>query len=133
MPAGVAAHMPDCWVWAEEHLDLDFYMGCYYNPSPRDKVPHHDPATQESYLESDRDERLAVIKSLTKPVIHYKGAGGRTQPPQIEGLTFAAQQMRPQDAVCVGIYTGDNANMLIEDLEIFSRQLWLSKARLWPD
>lgn len=118
LPVGVAAHMPACWLWAEQNIAIDFYMGCYYNPSPRDQVPHYDPETRERYLISDRDERVAVIKTLSKPVIHYKVlAAGRTDP--AEGFAYAASQMRPQDAVCVGIYTQDNPHMLQEDLALF--------------
>jgi len=121
-PAGVAGHMPEDFLWAEEHLDLDFYMVCYYNPSPRQDVPHHDPAAAEQYLIEDRDARVATIARLTRPVIHYKIlAAGRTPP--AEAFAYAAQQMRPSDAVCVGIYSGDNPNMLAEDVTLLLASL----------
>ncbi len=34
MLAGIAAHNPHVIEWAEQHLDLDYYMCCYYNPDP---------------------------------------------------------------------------------------------------
>ncbi|MBN1400428.1 MAG: hypothetical protein JXA74_06305 [Anaerolineae bacterium] len=118
IPVGIAGHMPEDWLWAEEHLALDFYMGCYYNPSPRQDVPHHDPAANEQYLAKDREERVAAIRNLTRPVIHYKIlAAGRHDP--AEAFAYATQHMRPQDAVCVGIYTRDKPNMLAEDLRLF--------------
>lgn len=114
---GVAGHMPEDWEWSEKNLDLDFYLGCYYNPSPRQHVPHHDPAARERYLPEDLEERVAAIKKLTKPVVHYKIlAAGRTEPEA--AFAFATQQMRPQDAVCVGIYTRDNPDMLAQDLRM---------------
>lgn len=120
LPAGIAGHMPADFLWAEQHLALDFYMVSYYNPSPRDQVPHHDPATVERYADEDRDERVAIIPRLRRPAIHYKVlAAGRT--PADEAFAFAAAHLRPQDAICVGIYTGDNPHMLREDVELFVR------------
>lgn len=118
LPAGMAGHMPADFVWAEAHLNLDFYMVSYYNPSPRDQAPHHDPATIERYTVEDRDERVAVIPALQRPAIHYKIlAAGRTSPE--EAFAFAAAHLRPQDAVCVGIYSGDNPGMLRQDIDLF--------------
>ena len=36
---------------------------------------------------------------------------------------FVARHMRPQDAVCVGIYDEDNPNMLREDIELLETGL----------
>jgi len=120
IPVGIAGHMPADFIWAEGNLELDFYMVSYYNPSPRQDVPHHDPEAVERYAEEDRAERVALIQRLSRPVIHYKVlAAGRHNP--AEALAYAAQHMRPFDAVCIGIYTRDNPNMLAEDLEILLR------------
>jgi hypothetical protein len=122
VPVGVAGHIPEDFLWAEENLDLDFYMVSYYNPSPRQDVPHHDPNAAEQYLPEDREARVATIQHLRRPVIHYKVlAAGRTDP--TEGLTYAAHHMRPMDAVCVGVYTQDNPQMLAEDLMLLLRAL----------
>ena len=124
-PVGIAGHMPEDFVWAEHNLDLDFYMVCYYNPSPRQEAPHHDQRAVERYLESDRAERVATIGELTRPVIHYKIlAAGRNDPAQ--AFAFATCHMRPHDAVCVGIYTKDNHAMLEEDLSLFLQGLEVS-------
>jgi hypothetical protein len=122
LPAGVAGHSPHVFAWAEEHLDLDFYMCCYYNPSPRDKKPWHDPNVREQYLEQDRQLMIERIKTLSKPVIHYKVlAAGRNDPE--EGLFFAAKQMRPGDAVCVGFYTKDDPHMIAQDIALLEKGL----------
>ena len=54
MLAGIAAHNPHVIEWAEQHLDLDYYMCCYYNPTRRDEHAAHDPDASEHYLEEDR-------------------------------------------------------------------------------
>ena len=122
LPAGVAGHAPYIFDWAEHHLDLDFYMCCYYNPSPRDKQPWHDPTVKEQYLEQDRQLMIERIKTLSKPVIHDKVlAAGRNDPRA--GLFFAAQNMRPGDAVCVGFYTKDDPAMIAQDIAWFQKGL----------
>ncbi|MEN6479084.1 MAG: hypothetical protein ABFD20_05560 [Anaerolineales bacterium] len=118
LPAGIAGHLPADFAWAEEHLALDFYMVSYYNPSPRDLAPQHDPAAAERYTVEDREERVAIIPSLRRPAIHYKIlAAGRT--PAAEAFAYAAAHLRPQDAVCVGVHTADKPDMLAEDVALF--------------
>ena len=117
LPAGIAGHEVEDFRFAEEHLDLDFYMACYYNPSSRAASPHHIHGAEERFAPEDRAERVALIQTLSRPAIHYKVlAAGRLS--AAEGLADAARNMRPGDAVCVGVHTGDNADMLREDLEI---------------
>lgn len=118
VPVGIAGHMPEDFVWAEQHLDLDFYMVCYYNPSPRKDAPQHNQYAVEQYLEEDRAARVATIQTLTRPAIHYKVfAAGRNAPD--EALGYAVRHMRPTDAVCVGVFTKDKPDMLAEDVELF--------------
>jgi hypothetical protein len=115
MPVGIAGHNPEIFEWAEKHLDVDFYMCSYYNPTPRDEQPEHIQGTPEKFLPQDRDRMVRLIQTLGRPVIHYKVlAAGRNTP---EGaFAFVAKHLRPQDAVCVGVYTPDNPGMLEEDL-----------------
>ena len=64
----------------------------------------------------------ATIRELPRPVIHYKVmAAGRNQPG--EALAFAAQAMRPTDAVCVGVFPKDQPDMLAQDVRLFG-QSW---------
>jgi hypothetical protein len=122
MPAGVAGHMPEVFRWAEAHVSVDFYMLCYYNPSPRQDVPHHDPAAAERYLVEDREARVGLVPGLGRPVIHYKVlAAGRTPAP--EALSYAAEHMRDGDAVCVGVYTADDPDMLATDIRMLVENL----------
>ena len=122
LPVGIAGHLPQDFVWAEKNLTLDFYMACYYDPSPRKQSPHHDEKAAETYLESDREARVSTIKQLSKPVIHYKiFAAGRNDPEQ--AFAYTASQMRAGDAVCIGVFTKDDPQMLNADVALFSKYL----------
>jgi len=118
LPAGIAAHNPRVLEWAEEHLDCDFYMCSYYNPSSRNEHAEHIPGQAEWFSPEDRERMTAVIAHLSKPAIHYKVmAAGRNDPR--EALAYAAAHMRPQDAVCVGIYQEHHPTQLADSLKLF--------------
>ena len=124
---GVGGHVPAVFRWAEEHLDVDYYMCSYYNPIPRKDQPQHQHGYNEAYLEEDRRAMTELIQGLSKPVIHYKVmAAGRNDP--AEALQYVARSMRPTDAVCVGIFTKHKPDMLKEDAMLLERSL----ARLKP-
>lgn len=118
MIAGIAGHNPGVFKWAQEHLDCDYYMCCYYNPTPRDENPEHVYGAPELYREEDRKTAAELIPTLSRPLIHYKVlAAGRNDP--AEAFALVARLMRPNDAVCVGVYTGDNPDMLADDVRLF--------------
>ncbi len=120
--AGVAAHNPEVLLWAEKNLDVDFYMCSYYNPSLRDKDPEHKSNVTERFRKEDRDRMVEVIKILKKPAIHYKiMAAGRNNPE--EAISFAAKHMRPQDAVCIGVFIKDKPYILQENLSLLQKYL----------
>ncbi len=122
MLAGIAAHNPRVIEWAEEHLDLDYYMCCYYNPDRRDNRAAHDPNATETYAEEDRQAMTSLIPQLSRPVIHYKIlAAGRNDP--AAAFAFAASKMRANDAVCVGIYQKDKPDILREDVRLLEESL----------
>jgi hypothetical protein len=122
MLAGIAAHNHRVIEWAEENLDLDYYLCCYYNPTPRDDRPEHVAGMRELYLEEDRQAMTDLIPQLSKPVVHYKIlAAGRNDPAQ--AFAFAASKMRSNDAVCVGIYPKDRPEMLKEDVRLLVESL----------
>jgi len=122
LPAGVAGHNPKVFEWAEEHLDCDFYMCCYYNPSNRARHAEHIVGESEWFHAEDRDAMTDVIQRLSKPAIHYKVmAAGRNDPR--EAFEYVARKLRPQDAVCVGVYTEKRPNELAEDVRLFEEAL----------
>jgi hypothetical protein len=120
--AGVAGHTPPVFAWAEEHLDVDYYMCSYYNPIPRVKGGEHVAGTSERYEAEDRDAMAATIKGLSKPVIHYKVMGAGRNDPR-EAFAFVARHLRPQDAVCVGVFPKDHPQMLAEDVALLRESL----------
>jgi hypothetical protein len=119
---GLAGHDPRTIQWGEENLDLDYFMCCYYNPISRRESGLHRSGTAELYHDDDREAMVEVINGLSRPAIHYKIlAAGRNDP--AEAFAYAARHMRAGDAVCVGIYTGDNAEMLKQDVELLEQSL----------
>jgi hypothetical protein len=122
MLAGIAAHNHQVIEWAEKHLDLDYYLCCYYNPDHRDERAAHDPNAAERYLEEDRQAMTDLIPQLSRPVIHYKIlAAGRNEP--AAAFAFAASKMRTNDAVCVGVYPKDKPDMIAEDIRLLEENL----------
>jgi hypothetical protein len=118
LPAGIAGHDPRVFVWAEQNLDCDFYMCSYYNPSNRAENPEHVPDSKEWFRAEDRDAMTALIQTLSRPAIHYKVmAAGRNDPRA--ALEYVASKLRPQDAVCVGIYQEGDPDQLAHDLALF--------------
>jgi len=122
MLAGIAGHDPEVFRWAENHLDVDYYMCSYYNSAHRDKNAEHVSGTPEWFLEEDRRLMTALIQTLSRPVIHYKVlAAGRNRP--AEAFACVAENMRAGDAVCVGVFTKDAPHMLSEDVELLERSI----------
>ena len=123
MLAGVAGHNHRVFEWAEKNLpEVDYYMCCYYNPIPREDNPEHVAGTDEQYLDRDRSTMTALIKTLSKPVVHYKIMGAGRNDPR-EAFAYAAAHMRPSDAVCVGVYPKDKPTMLKEDVDLLVENL----------
>ena len=116
--AGIAGHKPEVFEWARDHLDVDYYMCSYYNPTPRDQHAEHIHGSLEQFLDEDREKMVALVPTLPKPVIHYKiFAAGRNHPEA--AFTYAAQHMRPQDMACIGVFPKHNPRMLDEDVRLF--------------
>ncbi|MGC9348676.1 MAG: hypothetical protein ACP5JG_11100 [Anaerolineae bacterium] len=119
---GVAGHNPKVHAWANENLELDFHMCSYYNPTSRDENAEHVHGAREVFDPQDRDAMVAMIQELRAPAIHYKVfAAGRTDPK--EAFDFVARHLRPQDAVCIGVYTKDKPDMLAEDVQLLEQAL----------
>jgi hypothetical protein len=122
MLAGIAAHNPKVIEWADANLDVDYYMCSYYNAAHRNERAEHVSGMEEWFLEEDRQAMTALIHNLSRPAIHYKVlAAGRNDP--CEAFNVVARSMRPNDMVCVGIYSKDRPEMLKEDVELFLEAL----------
>ncbi|MCC6485970.1 MAG: hypothetical protein IT364_00590 [Candidatus Hydrogenedentes bacterium] len=122
MAAGVAGHNTATIRWAAEHLELDFFMTCYYNPDDRTRQAHRDYETKEYYGPEHREAMCALIQELPAPAIHYKVlAAGRNDPR--EAFEYVADAYRPGDAVCVGVFTKDNPDMIQVDITLLETAL----------
>jgi len=120
IPVGIAAHNPEVHKWAEKNLNLDFYMCSYYNPISREENSQYKSVSIEYFKQTDRDIMAATIKNLKRPVIHYKVmAAGRNNPE--EALFFVSKHMRPQDAVCIGIFNKAKPDMIEENISILQK------------
>ncbi len=117
LAAGIAGHTPAVFLWAEQNIDADFYMCCYYNPIPRSGSPEHVSGCNEAYLEADRVAMTSLIETLSKPVIHYKVMAAGSNTPA-EAFSRVRQHLRDQDAVCVGVYPPHGESILEEDIRL---------------
>jgi hypothetical protein len=120
MRAGIAGHTTAVFEWAEQHLDVDYYMCCYYNPTPRANDPEHVHGAVEEFREEDRRAMTDLIQSLSRPAIHYKILAAGCNEPE-EAFAYCCARMRPQDLACVGVFTGDDPRMLEMDVRLFER------------
>lgn len=123
MAAGFAGHDPRVLDWAEQAgLDADFYMCSYYNLAHRDTRGERVSGMPEWFNHQDRLVMTQLIRRLSKPAIHYKVlAGGRNSPR--EAIECAARSMRPQDAMCLGVFTKHKPDMLAEDIRLLEDSL----------
>jgi len=120
--AGVAGHRTDTIQWAADNLDVDFFMTSYYNPSDRREGAEHIPDSEETWYPENREAMCALIQELPAPAIHYKVfAAGRNDPQ--EAFERVADAYRPGDAVCVGVHTKDNPNMIEDDVALLENAL----------
>ena len=112
--AGVASHMPECLEWIAEHnWPVDFYMCCFYNLSRE----HHESQivsgrfVNEDHLfnEEDPPRMIRFIQQADKPCLAFKVlAAGRkcaSQEQVREAFRYAFSNIRPTDAIIVGMWT----------------------------
>jgi hypothetical protein len=118
--AGFAGHAVEAHAWIRDHLDPDFQMCSYYDPSPRADSPHHVARDDEKWDPAHRERMAALIRTIRKPVVHYKVFAGGNRPVD-EGFRFLARTMRPGDAVCIGFYVKDRPGLFAENVAAFDR------------
>ncbi|MBD3181706.1 hypothetical protein GF312_05400 [Candidatus Poribacteria bacterium] len=111
LPAGLGTHNPEVVRYAEDNnFDADFYMLAFYNLSMRGEI----------YLPEDRQAACEVIREINKPFLAFKiMAAGRNEP--IEAFKYTYENIKPTDAVVVGIYTKHHPNQVEEDVKLAKR------------
>ncbi len=104
LPAGAAAHWPEIHPELERRgFPTDFYYQCFYNAS-----------LTSDYSAAERENAVATILELDKPVVAYKilGAGRLAAG---EGFEYAFNHIRRKDGVCVGIYAERAVDQIRQD------------------
>ncbi len=107
LPAGIATHRPTTHLIAEEKkLPTDFYHQCLYQP--------------DKYSPKDREQALATIRKLSKPVIAFKVlAAGRLDPKK--AFAHLLKQLKPKDGLCVGMLPNKNPDQVAENASMIAR------------
>jgi len=112
---GLGTHLPEVIEYAEEKgWDIDFYMACFYNLSrePRESALASgritQPHAQEQYLDDDPPRMCKTIRSTDKMCLAFKILAAtrncNTQDDVREAFRFAYKNIKPKDAVVVGMF-----------------------------
>lgn len=113
--AGVAGHMPTAHLAVyEAGIPVDFHMVCFYDCGSvhAGEGERFDPA--------DPPQAVEAIRAIAKPCIAYKVLGAGRVAPE-EALTYAYASIKPGDAVNVGMFIGDNSDMVAQDVALAAR------------
>jgi hypothetical protein len=115
--AGVSAHNPDCIRRiADEGWEVDFFMTCFYfltreksDGAAAETPPLLDgPDVGYPFYKTDPQAMCRVIRAVKQPCLAFKilGAGRRcaSQAMVREAFEFAFRNIKPGDAVIVGMY-----------------------------
>ena len=118
---GFAAHQHSAQSWIAEHLEPDFQMCSYYNPTDRSKNAHHQESG-EKWDDEDREAMLEVIATIPRPVVHYKifAGGNKAILPAFERLGRA---MRENDVALIGAFLKDDPDMIAQDVSLFDEHV----------
>lgn len=107
LPAGVAGHAPEAHLWVNDLGIADFHAVCFYNCGSLHR------GGGDKFDPDDPPLAVEAIRRIQKPCIGYKVLGaGRVEPRT--AFEFAFANIKDSDVVNVGVYRGDNDNM-VED------------------
>lgn len=114
---GLGTHIPDVIEYAEEKgWDIDFYMACFYNisRSPRESAlvssatGDHSGETHEEFRTEDPPRMCETIRQTDKMCLAFKILGASracaSQESVAEAFRFAFENIKPKDAVVVGMF-----------------------------
>lgn len=109
MAAGIATHDPRIPLQAEElGLATDFYMMCFHNIQS---------GSTRGFVQEDRVEAARTVRAVPKPCLAFKILGaGRWEPK--EAFTWAYANIKPTDAVVVGVFTKRQPAQVADDVEL---------------
>jgi hypothetical protein len=112
LKAGVSAHNPDVFKYAEDHgWECDLYQCClYYVTRPQEEIRARmgSGLLGEPFFEKDRDDMLDVVQQVDKPCIAFKilGAGRLCgSDDSVEAaFQYAFSRIKKGDVVIVGMW-----------------------------
>ncbi|MBN1641310.1 MAG: hypothetical protein JXA09_08740 [Anaerolineae bacterium] len=116
VPAGVAAHAPEAHLWVDSLGVADFNAVCFFNCGTLHT------GRGDRFQLGDLGPAVACIQQIQKPCIGYKIMGAGRIDPRM-AFEYAFQQIKPIDAVNVGMYRGDRDGMVEENAEMVSQIL----------
>jgi hypothetical protein len=111
---GLGTHIPEVIEYAEEHgWDVDFYMACFYNLNrkPRESALVSGQMGEELFDPEDPAHMCRVIRQTEKTCLAFKilaaSRACATQQDVKAAFAFAFANIKPKDAVVVGMYPRD--------------------------
>ncbi len=108
VPVGVAAHAPDVHRWVHSLDIVDFHAVCFFNCGSLHQGKGH------RFRLSDVRRAVEVIREIRKPCIAYKIMGAGRIDARM-AFEYAFENIKPTDIVNVGMYRGDNDEMVEEN------------------
>lgn len=110
---GIGTHEPHILKYCyTEGFDVDFYVCALYNHTRH----------REMYLSADRDIAVSAIQSIPTPIIAIKVlAAGRNEPN--DAFQFAVENIKPIDAMAVGMYTRYQTDQIEQNVHIVAEIL----------
>jgi len=121
---GVGTHLPEVIETIEEHgWDVDFYMACFYTlgiARPKDGTMGAF-LSGERFDDADRERMVQTIRATDKTCLAFKilAASRKCATPDDvrEAFRYAFANIKPQDAVVVGMFQRD-VNQVATNAEI---------------
>ncbi len=108
VPVGVAAHAPQAHLWVAGLDVVDFHAVCFFNCGSL-----HDGAGSKFQL-ADMAPAADCVRKIDKPCIAYKIMGAGRIDARM-AFEYAFESIKPIDAVNVGMFRGDNDDMVAEN------------------
>jgi hypothetical protein len=110
--AGVAAHNPAAHHWVDSLGAADFHAVPFFNCGSV-----HDRTGGERFVLEDMAEAVKFIRGTAKPCLAYKVLGAGRLDARM-GLDYAFRNIKPGDAVNLGMHRGDNDGMVEENARL---------------
>ncbi len=117
IPAGVAGHALEVHRAVDQAgIAVDFHVVCFYNCGSIHAGRGNEFST------TDPPKAVNIIQEIQKPCIAYKVLGAGRVSAQ-EGLSYAFANIKPTDAVVVGMFTKDKPGMVEENVRLAERAI----------